>query len=167
MTSILQCWQRVLVHGKLESSRLQLLLLRRLQNRQESCSLALMKLATEANNSVLVVVRAALAFTSSSSTPLPVVEAAARASKYPSRSAADLVGPFACWTWGATWGTCLSTPLTAPNWSWPSTACFLTLSFWLAILYSFSQADQYFLVFGKVLPDFVRSREMLQQERGV
>ena len=55
-----------------------------------------MRLATEVDNSALVVVRAALAFTNSSSTPFLVVAAAASESKYSSRSAADLVGLFAC-----------------------------------------------------------------------
>ena len=51
-------------------------------------------LATEAKNSELVVVRAALPLTNYSSTVFSVVAAAARASKYSSRLVDDLVGPF-------------------------------------------------------------------------
>ena len=57
--------------------------------------LALMRLAKEANNSELVVVRDALALTNSSSTVFSVVAAATRASKSSSRSIANLVRPFA------------------------------------------------------------------------
>ena len=133
MTSILQWGHTVLGCGAGESLQVQLLLLQRLPTQRESCSLVLTRLATEANSLALVVAREELAFTNSSSTPLLLVEYAVRASKYSSRSAVDLVGMFACWTWGA----CPSTPCVAQDCSLPETACFLILAFWSATLYSF------------------------------
>ena len=111
MTLIFQWGHRVLGHGVGYSSRVELLLLRRLPTRCESFLLALIRIATEADNLALVVVRSSLSFTHSSSTPFLVVDAAARVSKYLFRSATTLVGPFSCWTWGA----CLSAPCSAPN----------------------------------------------------
>ena len=120
MTLILQWGQRVLGRGEGESLWVRLLLLQNFPTRLDSFLLSLIRLVTGANNSALVVVSAALSFTNSSRTPFLVVASATRASKYSSRSDADLVRPFACWTWGA----CLSAPCTAPNWSWHATAFF-------------------------------------------
>ena len=53
-----------------------------------------MRMATEADNSALVMVRAALSLTNYSSTVFSVVAATERASKYSLRSVANLVGPF-------------------------------------------------------------------------
>ena len=120
MTLILQWGQRVLGRGEGESLWVRLLLLQNFPTQLDRFLLSLIRLVTGANNSVLVVVSAALSFTNSSRTPFLVVASATRASKYSSRSDADLVRPFACWTWGA----CLSAPCTAPNWSWHATAFF-------------------------------------------
>ena len=67
-----------------------LLLVHRLPTQQESCSLTLIRLATDADNSVFVVVRDAFAFTNSSNTPFSMVAAAPRVSNHSSRLAANL-----------------------------------------------------------------------------
>ena len=59
--------------------------------------MALVRAATEADNSALVVVRASLALTNYSNNPFSVVAAAARASKYSSRSSANMGVPLAFW----------------------------------------------------------------------
>ena len=73
-----------------------LLLVQRLPSLQESCSLVLIRFATDADNSDFVVVRATFSFTNSSNTPFFVVATAARASKYSSRLEDDQDGSFAC-----------------------------------------------------------------------
>ena len=66
------------VQGTGDSPRLRLL--RQLKNRQESCSLPSMREATEADNSVFVAVREALALVNSTNKPFSVVVASERAS---------------------------------------------------------------------------------------
>ena len=96
MNLILKWGHIILGSGSGEFLRVRLLLVQWLPTQQEGCSLALMRLATDANNSVLVVVRSAFTFTTSSRTPFLVVAASARASKYSSRSASNPDGTFAC-----------------------------------------------------------------------
>ena len=119
-----------------------------------------MRLATKAENSALVVLRAALYFTNSSSTPFSVVSDAVRESEYLSRLAADLIRPFACWDCWYCWDWCayLSEPYAAPNWSWPPTDCLLNLNLRSTALYNFFQAFQSFSC-------LLRSSQIFQLDR--
>ena len=79
MSSILQWGKRVSGKSAGEYSRVRLL--QQFPTRQESSSLAFTRLSTSADNSELLVVRAALDFTKYSNTSFSVVAAAVRASK--------------------------------------------------------------------------------------
>ena len=156
MTSILQWGHIVLGQGGV-SSRLRVFLFWlpwRLPTQRESCSLALMRLVTEAENLSLVVVRDALDFTNYHRKIFSMVAAAARASKYLLRSVSDLFWTFAWFSWSG-FGYCLSVTSAAQNWSWTPTACFLTLAFRSAALYIFFRPEFVFF-HGQVLPDFFR-----------